>query len=398
MIIYLSPEPSDIMISKMNHTFIILNIVIFFWFIGFTLVSNKSKFKFKEPNFKNSYLINTNVNFGIFCLLSGLIVYVFIYLYSGYGFIEALSNPLQFRFDIIGLTGGYYLRNISLWLLNISVVTLLIFYFNQIKNSNTQKLMFTLLSIFIFVLLLPFGQRLVLLVPLMAIGFILYNDKVISNFHVLIGVILALLLLSITGIYRTIAFFGIVNFQDILYLTEEMRNVDSSGITSELVSRFDNLSWFSMYLSEELYFENSRSFIESIKQLFILLVPPSFLGGIEKQMDYDTYLTIYFLGSQDFGTYGFTPMSEWSMNFGKKGYIMMSLISGAISSCICNNIRLIKTNMFYLIFFSSFIFLDILLISFHSQASANVIFFVCFNIGLYIFYKIFFLLPLERKV
>jgi len=232
----------------------------------------------------------------------------------------------------------------------------------------------------------------------MAIGFILYNDKVISNFHVLIGVILALLLLSITGIYRTIAFFGIVNFQDILYLTEEMRNVDSSGITSELVSRFDNLSWFSMYLSEELYFENSRSFIESIKQLFILLVPPSFLGGIEKQMDYDTYLTIYFLGSQDFGTYGFTPMSEWSMNFGKKGYIMMSLISGAISSCICNNIRLIKTNMFYLIFFSSFIFLDILLISFHSQASANVIFFVCFNIGLYIFYKIFFLLPLERKV
>jgi len=247
MIIYLSPEPSDIMISKMNHTFIILNIVIFFWFIGFTLVSNKSKFKFKEPNFKNSYLINTNVNFGIFCLLSGLIVYVFIYLYSGYGFIEALSNPLQFRFDIIGLTGGYYLRNISLWLLNISVVTLLIFYFNQIKNSNTQKLMFTLLSIFIFVLLLPFGQRLVLLVPLMAIGFILYNDKVISNFHVLIGVILALLLLSITGIYRTIAFFGIVNFQDILYLTEEMRNVDSSGITSELVSRFDNLSWFSMY-------------------------------------------------------------------------------------------------------------------------------------------------------
>ena len=130
--------------------------------------------------------------------------------------------------------------------------------------------------------------------------------------------------------------------------------------------------------------------MNSIKELFILLVPPSILGGIEKSYDVDTFLTIYFLGSQDFGTYGFTPMAEWSMNFGKKGYIIMPFISGGLMAVISNFSRTITNNMFALIFFSSFVFIDLVFLTFHSQGMANVIVFLCFNLALYVFYKIFF--------
>lgn len=382
--------PEDIYGNKEEfnqYALVILNIVIFFWFIGFSIVSKKKTFSFKEPNFKDKRIVNANKQFGFFCLFAGLFFYILIYLYSGYSYIEAFANPLQFRFDIISLTGGYYLRNLSLWLLNVSILVLLIFYFENIKESYKEKIKFGVLCVFLFFALIPFGQRMVLFIPFIAISFVLYNDNVISKKLIFLLIILGFLLLSITGTYRTFAYLGINNFQNLSLL---FQTIDTSDLWNEFIARFDNLSWFAIYLEEELHLELSRNFFNSFYQSIILLFPPSLLGGIEKQIDYDTYLTIYFLGSQDFGTFAFTPMAEWSMNFGKPGYIIMPLLSGMITSYFCNNFRLIKVNMFHLIFFSSLMFIETVFISLHSYSVSNFILFIIFNIGLYAFYKLFF--------
>ena len=229
-----------------------------------------------------------------------------------------------------------------------------------------------------------------MLTPLLLGGFILYNQKMISKSQVLYGVIISLFLIGALGIYRTVAFFEVSSSQDLSIIYSEIMRTDFRIIFEEIAARFNNIEWFYLYLSEESYFEGSISVFESIKQLFISIVPPSFLGGIEKSVDYDTYLTIYFLGSQDFGTYGFTPMAEWSLIFGKKGYVIMPFISGSLFAFISNKARKIKNNMFYLIFISSFIFLDLVFIQIHAGATANAIVFLCFNILLFFLYEAFF--------
>ena len=170
----------------------------------------------------------------------------------------------------------------------------------------------------------------------------------------------------------------------------QFQSFEFADFIIEIIKRFDNLTWLNLYLGQENFFSGSKSFMESFQQLILILVPPSFLGGIEKQIDYNTFLTIYFLGSQDFGSFGFTPIAEWSMNFGKIGFIIMPFFSGVLMSLICNAIRNIKNNMFCLIMFSSLIFLNMVFISIHSYGTAEVIVFLVFNVGIYICYKIFF--------
>lgn len=373
-----------------QKVFIILNIVLFSWFIGFTLFSKKSQFSF-DPVSSNYDLIRPSyLKFGFFCLISGFAIYCLTYIYVGYSYIEALNNPLQFRFDVIGKTGGYYLRNFSLWLIYCSLAIFLVHYFDDLKSSIKQKVLLSLFLVFIFFITIPLGQRSVLLTPLLLGGFILYNQKMISKSQVLYGVIISLFLIGALGIYRTVAFFEVSSSQDLSIIYSEIMRTDFRIIFEEIAARFNNIEWFYLYLSEESYFEGSISVFESIKQLFISIVPPSFLGGIEKSVDYDTYLTIYFLGSQDFGTYGFTPMAEWSLIFGKKGYVIMPFISGSLFAFISNKARKIKNNMFYLIFISSFIFLDLVFIQIHAGATANAIVFLCFNILLFFLYEAFF--------
>ncbi len=389
-LLFTGDQSPEIMMEEYSYLLIVINIVIFFWFLGFTLVSKKEKFELYGFNEHSEANNQNRIRFAIFCLALGIIIYTLIFIYAGYGFIEALSNPLQFRFDIISLSGGFYLRNLSIWLINLSVISLLIFYFRDFKNSLLKKFLFILISIFLIIILLPFGQRSTVFIPFIAIMFVLYNDKLISNFTLLLSLSVGLFLLAFLGIYRTIAFFGFSDFGSIYYALLELQSFGSSDFIIEIIRRFDNITWLNLYLGQESFFSGSRSFLESFKQLFLILIPPSLLGGIEKQIDYDTFLTIYFLGSQDFGSFGFTPIAEWSMNFGKIGFIIMPFISGVLISLICNALRNIKNNMFYLIMFSSLIFLNIVFISIHSYGTAEVIVFLVFNIGIYIFYKIFF--------
>lgn len=374
-----------------QYTLLILNLVLFSWFTGFTLISNKDKFEFKELNFENKGLISSNISFGIFCLMAGLFFYLIIFIYTGYGFLDALANPLQFRFDIISLTGGYYIRNLALWLLNVSFLIILIFYFRDIRSSKKKLLLFLLSCAVLLLLLLPFGQRLIILIPFIVATFVLYNDRYISNVEMLIVIILGFFVIGLTGLYRTLAYFANSDIYELASVIGSNDLFVGSNISEEIIKRFDSLNWFSLYLKEESFFEYSRSIQDSIGQGIILLVPPVFLGGIEKQIDIDTYLTIHFLGSQDFGTFSFSPMSEWSMIFGKFGYVIMPFLSGLISSYLCNKFRLIKENMFHLIFLSSFMILPIVFIQFHSYSTANLVVFLIFNIGLYLFYKLFFL-------
>jgi len=389
-LIFTGDQRPELMMQEYSYLLTVINVVIFFWFLGFTLVSNKEKFKFFAFNEQSKANNLNRIRFALFCLVCGMLFYILIFIYTGYGFIEALLNPLQFRFDIISLTGGYYLRNLSIWLINLSVISLLIFYFRDFKDSLFKKFLFILISIFLVIILLPFGQRSIVFIPFIAIIFILYNDKLISNLTLLLGLSVGFFLLAFLGIYRTIAFFGVSDLGSIYYILLQFQSFEFVDFIIEIIKRFDNLTWLNLYLGQESYFSGSRSFLESFKQLFLILVPPSILGGIEKQIDYDTFLTIYFLGSQDFGSFGFTPIAEWSMNLGKIGFIIMPFISGVLMSLICNAIRNIKNNMFCLIMFSSLIFLNMVFISIHSYGTAEVIVFLVFNIGIYICYKIFF--------
>lgn len=390
MIIVISSSNNPFIDLQYQKLFIILNVVLFSWYAGFTIFSKKSEFSFDPVSSNYNLKRLSYVKFGVFCLISGFAIYCLTYVYVGYSYIEALNNPLQFRFDIIGKTGGYYLRNFSLWLINCSLAIFLLHYFDDLRSSNKQKVILSIFLVFIFLVVIPLGSRAVVLTPLLLIGFILYNQKTISKIQVFYGISIALFLIGALGIYRTVAFFNLSSNEDLGSLINLILETDYLVIFEEIVARFDNNQWFYLYLSEEHYFEESVSFFESIKQLFISIVPPSFLGGIEKGLDYDTYLTIYFLGSQDTGTYGFTPMAEWSMNFGRKGYVMMPFLSGSLFAFISNKARKIKNNMFYLIFISSFIFLDLVWIQIHSGATANVIVFLCFNILLFFLYEVFF--------
>jgi len=188
------------------------------------------------------------------------------------------------------------------------------------------------------------------------------------------------------GVYRELGFSRSgFTFKDFFENINSLFS-NKSSILSSIAERFDNTVWLSRFW--EIRSQFSMSLFDSIKGLIGLFIPASVLGGV-KIADVDTYLTIEVLGSQAYGTYSFTAIPEWYLNFGLIGIPLMAFVSGTIAAKLSLSVSKVGSSIFFLVLYADGFFLKYPFVSINSFGNVAIIYHVTFAAGVYLGFSLF---------
>jgi oligosaccharide repeat unit polymerase len=357
---------------------LIILIIFVFWIIGFSLSSNK-----KEFNLEGFRMKKIDSSFAYFLFFVGVILFFITFQISGLSFFSSFADPLGTRFQIINTTGGYHLRNVSLWSMWTGWFLLIVL---KLQGNNISILKLIIFFSFVIFLSIPLGQRYQLVFPFIFLILLLKYRNLISDSTIYISGLILVFLVPLLALYRELGRSSTgMNSKDfidnLVVLSEE-----KSKILTVIVERYESISWFNKFwiIRDDL----KMSFLDSIQGFISLFIPSSFTGGL-KGSDVEVYLTTKIVGSQDFGTFSFTSFPEWYLNFGYLGFPIMGLFSGFVVGKIVNGVRKLGLNVFYLALFADGFFLKLPFININFNSNVSIIYHLIYAFSIFIMHKFY---------
>jgi O-antigen polysaccharide polymerase Wzy len=277
-------------------------------------------------------------------LISGLAIlffcafisYVLMIRISGLSFWSGFSDPFAFRMATVS-GGSFYVSAFALWTLWSIFYILAIPLILNHKKLSVASLLFRLLilvAVFfvVFLLSIPFGSRGYLLLPVLAVLWIIDSSRIVSrkplNAFILLPILLAMILFSgFFGIYRQS---GVGSAEvDPALISSLLGRLDLQDFIEQLVVRFDSFDFFASIVNSFDRSSHDYLYGRSILDFIVQPIPRSLLP--DKVYKTSAFLTQTFFPSLP---QTFTPeyglITEAYINFGALGVFLGGALLGLI--------------------------------------------------------------------
>jgi hypothetical protein len=261
-------------------------------------------------------------------IILGLTLYFILINIIGMSIYEICTQAFIFRYKILKMAGGlYHLRNFAYWCLWSAFWMPLVYFLLKPERLTFVKKLYLLVLFFLLTILnTGFGQRFLLIVPIISFFAALHlTGKKVSPLWLIATAVFLPILSFIYLSYRNMSFTGV----DIGLLINQLRDTSLIDIFSKgmllSVSRFAPLSLLiHSFPTPEVDFLYGKSFLN----LFTIPLPMSLFPG--RPIYTDTFLTRLLLPPTGEFSYGvaFSGIGEFYINFHIVGVVCGGLLFG----------------------------------------------------------------------
>ncbi|MBI2873256.1 MAG: hypothetical protein HYY00_08735 [Chloroflexi bacterium] len=357
------------------EAYLYLNVVFFFWATGLFFASRRDRFTWASHPAPSP----ARVHYGLVLFMAGLVVYLVSWQYVGVSLGAAYAHPFEARLKIISTPGGYYLKQVALW----SVWAGFFLVYASGFRLAWRPLGLLLAGMFVVIvgLSLPFGERSLIIMPMMFVGLIAFYDRRLKVPHLVVLVPMAFVLIVGLGIYREIGRGQPATTGAVVRAMSSLSVTDFVGLGLERTSGLVHLLRF-LERKDDL----SMPLRQSVLSLVYRVFPASWQGG--KPLDSSGYYTQAVLGIYSEGSYSPTPLAEWYMNLGLAGFIIMPLLSGFVYGKLIGLYSDARRSVFTVVLFSQLFVLRFAILNISSPDNVTTVFFFVFALMVYLAYAL----------
>jgi hypothetical protein len=360
--------------AYLPRAYVYVNVMFLSWAAGLWCACGRDRFQWKGEGGPG----RSASEYALYVLLPiGAVLYVILWWYTGVGLMAAFREPYAARLQIIETAGAYHLRNLSL-----TIMWTACFLLYCCRNGVRQQALALPLGAAILVLSLPFGERGLLIFPLMAWGLMGYYEGQIRRRHLVAGGAALCLLVVVLGLYREL---GRQQSATVSVLYRAVTSLSWSQQVGLLLGRFDSLSFYLLFLSRRN--EVQVSVLQSVVAAVMRFLPAAWIGV--KPLDMDGLLTSQLLRIEGPGIYGFTVLAEWYLHWGTAGYVIMPFISGFVFGNLIPLFSGAKQSVFRMTLFMRLVILQYSFIGINYANHVDTIFLLIQAAALQIGYSIY---------